>query len=66
MSELLWQKFALSMCLKCVFLIIWKVCSLMMVLGGVPDGFAFSLHMARQPIDDIVKVDDWMFQNSIC
>lgn len=27
-------------------------------LGGVPDGFAFSLHMARQPIDDIVKVDD--------
>lgn len=38
----------------------------MMVLGGVPDGFAFSLHMARQPIDDIVKVDDWMFQNSIC
>lgn len=54
MSALLWQKFALSMCLKCVFLIIWKVCSLMMVLGGVPDGFAFSLHMARQPIDDIV------------
>lgn len=60
MSALLWQKFALSMCLKCVFLIIWKVCSLMMVLGGVPDGFAFSLHMARQPIDDIVSKFDML------
>lgn len=66
MRVLLWQRFALSMCLKCVFLIIWKVCSLMMLLGGVPDGSAFSLHMARQPINDIVKVDDSMFQNLIC